>query len=154
MRLISVLTFVALALVSCSKDMSNPVNPGDYLIFGTFYGECLGNCSHFFMIRDGLLFMDDVEIGIPEEIPFTNDPMSSADYDLAVELQEEFPSDLTDSDKRIYGCPDCHDQGGVYLELNNSEGRFKWRIDTDDDEQSEAISTYKKRVMEVVSLLR
>ncbi len=126
----------------------------DQLIFGTFYGECAGNCTVLYKIQSGSLFEDDVDFGIPEVILFNDLPLSEADYLIAEELANTFPSDLTDSDKEVYGCPDCADQGGVYLELKQGDNTRKWRIDTRNDEQSAQILAYKARLFMVMDSLR
>ncbi len=143
-----------LAIAGCKDDdnMPNPLTDDDYLIFGTFYGECLGNCTHLFKLEDGRLYADEVNIGIPEEIEFEEYPMSEEDYELAEELWD-VPDDITQSDQTIWGCPDCADQGGVYLEIFSTEGRSKYRIDTRNDDLTEDIIAYKDRVLQIVAEL-
>ena len=127
---------------------------GDYLIFGTFYGECAGNCTVLYNIQNDFLYEDDVEIGIPDEIPFMSTPLSEEKYLIGVELSTTFPSDLIDSQKDVYGCPDCADQGGVYLELGKGGLFRKWRIDSADDEQSAQIVDYKRRLYMIMDSLQ
>lgn len=146
---------LCLSLAACMDDeLAFQFGEGDHLVFGTFYGECAGNCTVLYRIQSGLLFEDDVEIGIPDVILFNDQPLSEAKYLIAEELVTTFPSDLTGSDKEVYGCPDCADQGGVYLELKQGDNTRKWRIDTRDEEQSTQIIAYKMSLAAVLDSLR
>ena len=69
-------------------------------------------------------------------------------------LLATFPSDLLNSEKEIYGCPDCADQGGVYLETGKGNETRKWRIDAADLEQSAQILAYKERLYAIMDSLR
>ena len=153
-KLLIVLCF-CFPFVACTDDEKTvQFGEEDHLVFGTFYGECAGNCTVLYKIQSGLLFEDNVEIGIPEVILFNILPMSEAKYLIAEELTTTFPSDLIDSDKEVYGCPDCHDQGGVYLELKQGDDTRKWSIDTGNDEQSAQIIAYKVRLAAVMDSIR
>jgi len=146
---------LCLPIMACTDNEQVCVfGEGDYLIFGTFYGECAGNCTVVYKIQNNFLFEDDQEIGIPEEIPFLPAPLSNTKYQIAEEMLSTFPSDLLNSDKDIYGCPDCADQGGVYLETGKGNETRKWRIDAADSEQSAQILAYKARLYAVMDSLR
>jgi len=147
--------FVCLLLIgsqiSCKKDSAELIlNPDDYLIFGTFYGECTGNCVKLFKIQNNKLFEDDTDGLTLEEIPFKDKALETAKFEIAKDLIPSFPNDLLASEKRTYGCPDCADQGGVYIALKEGNLENVWSIDMSDEEQSEAIIEYKNRILEVL----
>ena len=69
-------------------------------------------------------------------------------------LQIWFPAELLNSDNKKYGCPDCHDQGGVYIEIIEGNESRKFVLDpVDTDDQSEEIVTFKKAVQGVLDRL-
>ncbi|MEO1627795.1 MAG: hypothetical protein AAFV25_21785 [Bacteroidota bacterium] len=151
--LCTALLATGLLLLGCNKSEENNIGPlseGDHLIFGTFYGECIGNCTTVFKLTSTQLFADDLDQGLPEDLPFQSDPLEDAKYQSAKMLLDDFPGDLLGSDKRVYGCPDCGDQGGFYFQLKRGEQVDIWRVDTWDEEQSGEIVAYKKAVREVM----
>ena len=138
---------------SCEKFDGDLDDPGDYLIFGGYAFECGGNCTNLYQLKNGKLFQDNVDWGLPDNIPFKNTPLDDSKYEIAKVLIDEFPADLLASDKRTYGCPDCGDQGGVYLELKDGRKKNTWLIDNWDDEQNQAIINYKLKIREVLQAL-
>ncbi len=154
MRNIAILLFSTLLVVASCADKENlPSVDEDYLAFGTYYGECFGNCTQFYLIEDGEIYADDIEIGVPGELVFQSEPLAPDKYDIAVELVSGFPSDLLASDKRTYGCPDCADQGGIMLETRVDGEVTRWHIDTQDVDQSQQIIDYKTRLLEIMAEL-
>ena len=137
--------------ISCSKEeFDGKLNSNESLIFGKYYFECGGNCVRLFKIENQKLFEDDLDWGLPEEIPFQPDALENSKFEIAKILIEEFPNELLKDSKRKYGCPDCGDQGGFYIELNAAGDRNVWLIDTWDDEQSQTIINYKNRIAQVL----
>lgn len=139
---------------ACSNDSSDlETNEGDYLIFGTFNGECFGQCTNLYKVDEEQIFEDDLNIGLPEDIPFKSEPMENSKFELAKQLKENFPNELLESSERTYGCPDCSDQGGIYLELRRDGDINKWTIDTDDTDQEEFLLDYKQQIKVIMNQL-
>ncbi|MBK9487878.1 MAG: hypothetical protein IPO07_03120 [Haliscomenobacter sp.] len=53
----------------------------------------------------------------------------------------------------VFGCPDCADQGGFYLEIKQGKSTRSWRIDTNDDQIPAYLSAYTAKVGKVVDEL-
>ena len=139
---------------SCTSEGNDgQLNSEDYLIFGIFYGECFGDCWVSYKLQNGMLYPDDTEFPTFEEIPFKKDPLDHSKFEIAKVLIESFPLDLLQSDKRTYGCPDCGDQGGYYLELMEDGKREVWTIDTEDVDQNQAIIDYKEKIFDILQQL-
>ena len=153
---ISLLFVFLFGITACDNDIQNDPAPQEkqVFIFGSFAGECLGNCVHYYKIEAEKLYADDIDHGIPDSIPFQTTPLSAAKYQLAEPLSEDIPDELLTSNQQVYGCPDCYDQGGIYLELRNGDKVQKWQLDTDSTDQSSAILEYKQRVVEVLVALQ
>ena len=149
------LIVILTATTSCKKDsFMLELAPTDYLIFGEYFGECIGNCVTLYKIEDGQLYLDDVDYGPPTEIPFLEAPLAPEKYEAARNIVDFFPNELLQSDRRRYGCPDCHDQGGIYLELFQEGQRHIWFIDPEDQEQSWAIINFKERLLLIYDELK
>ena len=144
---------ILLLFSSCDKSFDGMLEGEEYLIFGTFYGECIGNCLIAYKIQENQLFEDDEDFGPFDGMNFKPDALSNEQFELAKLLLDDFPIDLLDSDKLVYGCPDCSDQGGVYLELKSDGLLRNWRIDMFNNEQSQEIVNYKRQIIEIINAL-
>jgi hypothetical protein len=147
--------FVAILSTACDKTpLDGELEQGEYLIFGMSYSECSGNCAILFKLENQQLFEDSVDMFLlSSEIPFHSTALADAKYQIAKPLINNFPNDLLASEKQVYGCPDCLDQGGFYLELKQNGTKRSWRIDTNDEEQSQAIIDYKNRAFDILDNL-
>ncbi|MEZ4981145.1 MAG: hypothetical protein R2769_06065 [Saprospiraceae bacterium] len=142
-----------LALASCGKETLTTISDEQF-VFAVYYGECQGNCFTGFKMQEGEIFPDIEDFGYQEEYDFSTTPLSQEEYELASELLDEFPKELLDSRKDTYGCPDCTDQGVVYLELQTKNGIRKWMLDTFDEDQSQEIIDFKDKVLKTIQDLK
>lgn len=141
-----------MSITACQKD--EEVSSDD-LIFGLSYGECTGDCSYLYLLHNGELFADDgVEHFIPDAIPFQSTAEPDSDYQLSKNLLDDFPEQLVSNGQSSYGCPDCLDQGTIYLELRRNGSVYKFELDPDGDSGDPAIDAYGSEVIRVVDLLR
>lgn len=121
--------FVFLALSSCKKDEPQI---SDYIVFGHFYGMCVGeDCVEIFKVQDGILYEDDKDVYPGSDKPYEGNfnKIPDAKYQKVKNLRMEVPSELTKENEVVIGMPDAGDWGGIYLEImEGSEKRF-WLID-------------------------
>lgn len=150
LKVIILLSLILSIWTSCKKD-NNDLE--DYLIFGAFYGECGGNCTILYKIEGEQLYTDDVEWGIPDDIPFQAAPLSSNKYEIAKILIDEFPDELKNASESVFGCPDCADQGGYFIELKDGESIKSWTIDTSESEIPDYLVPYTQKIWEVLLAL-
>ena len=146
-KYLSLFAIMAL-LISCDKDNSNSCTP-DYFIFGTTYGFCGGNCTHLFKIKDGRVFPDDMEY-FYGNLKFKNTSLSSSKYLLAKPLSDNFPDYLQTHTDTVLGCPDCYDQGMVYIEIKQNLKVSWWKIDTEINSLPLEIRVYIEQMKTVV----
>lgn len=133
-----------LLLISCSSD--DPIVSEDHFIFGTTYGYCIGNCTHLFKYEGGEVFEDEMERFFGEDLVFseTNKPDI---VPIAEELLNAFPQELIDSDQETYGCPDCADQGTIFLQREFGDNVRSWYIDTRaQDDWSKELKDFHKLI--------
>jgi hypothetical protein len=125
----NLLLLFCLCAFCCSKDETKPAVEADfigfklknkeYFVFGTFYNECSGEaCVEMFKITPTSLLED-----VLDKYP-SRSSLFSGEY--LTQLNEKFevikempmlPSDLFSSPDHVFGCPDCSDGGGLYIEL-------------------------------------
>jgi hypothetical protein len=145
-----VLTFaVTFILFSCKKENTTKF---DSFVFGTSYGYCVGNCANFFLIEDGNLYADDME-RLTTPLKFKTDKLSVDKYNLAKQLRTDFPAYLKQNPNKTFGCPDCADQGSIYIEATINGKTETWLIDTDTTQQPAAIKNYIRDLRNILTQL-
>ncbi len=148
------LVLVLAGLSSCEEEPELP--RGDYLIFGHFYGECGGEgCVETFKLESNRL-LEDTTQQLRDGYNFENSyqVLDQADYEQAKKLLISFPDQLFAGRGRqpfgplgsgyktiglpqptfaesgaTFGCPDCVDQGGLFIEYRRGFAHGVWVID-------------------------
>ena len=118
-------------LSSCKKD-NNSIPANDYLIFGHFYGECMGEgCVEIFKLTDKGLF-EDVNDNYPTSLNQYNGDFSidrSCSLNQVVDLWNVIPEQLFDENNIVIGQPDAGDWGGIYFQYHRDGVNQYWLID-------------------------
>ncbi len=147
--------FLTLGLIlSCSSNDDPGITTS--LVFGQYYGFCVGNCFLPYQLNNQTLKVDENETYISTAYIFEpTTTLSEEDFVKARHLLNEIPSVLFEGPSVItYGCPDCADQGGLYLEITRSGKTTKIYLDNfDTEDQLAEVIAYKKKVVEVIHLL-
>ncbi|MEI2695423.1 MAG: hypothetical protein V9E90_10160 [Saprospiraceae bacterium] len=144
-------------LISACKEKDCCDYPeADYLVFGLFYGNCSGpKCIAIFKLSDSLLLEDSLD-NYPSRSNFYEGQYSQRPikkYVLAEKLRSQFPSQFLTDTQRVFGIPDAHDQGGVYLEYKSQTFHNFWILDTSIDRLPDAYKAYTELVKETVDKL-
>ena len=119
-----------LFISSCKKETVNTTPETDYLIFGNFYGECLGSsCVETYKLTDSKLYKD--ANNDYNHSNYTWNQLTGDKFISVKELANHIPSELLADRIQVYGCPDCRDQGGIYIEYAENGVIWSWRVDND-----------------------
>ena len=65
------------------------------------------------------------------EISFKNKASTDVNKDSVRAWIDHFPAELLAAPSGDFGCPDCYDQGGYYIEINIEGTQKFWHIDPD-----------------------
>jgi len=80
--------------------------------------------------------------------------MEQSKFDRVRHLIDEIPAELLMGGSKTYGCPDCADQGGIYISIGNSPATITYYIDpTNTTDQSPATIAYKQKIMAAIEQL-
>jgi hypothetical protein len=143
---------VILFISSCNKNCEIELAQNDFLIFGHFYGECLGEgCVETFKLTNNKLFED------------LNDNYSGTDFDF-IELENDtfeqvedlidyFPNQLLSEIETTLGCPDCADQGGLLIQYSENGTLQSWRIDQSQSSVPDYLHEFMDKVNEKIYLI-
>lgn len=136
-----VIGLMGLTAMSCMKT-TEKLEDGDYIVFGTFYGFCIGEeCREMYMLTNEKLYEDIDDSSTDEYVELSADL-----YADVLDLEISIPTDLTALPDSTFGCPDCHDQGGVQLNMKKDGVIQSWTIDNDLD----AIPTYLHSLVDLI----
>lgn len=148
-------------IISLAFSCQDPISPNseqvDQLIFGLAHGECIGKCFRVYQLNESKLYQDttvnylfdyeDFEFNAAYQL--TNDK-----FEIAQNLLHEVPSELLITENKKFGCPDCYDQGGIYVEIINESLNRRFVLDTDDtNDQSEEVRTFKQALQRTLQQL-
>lgn len=148
--------FLALTLVgviiSCDDDEGVSLNENSFLIFGHFYGECLGEaCVETFKLTDTQLFEDTLDDYSGKNLEFA--VLENAKFELVKDLPNFFPEKLLLENEDVQGCPDCADGGGLFIQYSKNGNVKDWRIDQDKRNVPEYLHHFIDKVNEKIRLI-
>lgn len=143
-------------LIACTNNDDDGGTP-DNIVFGQFYGFCVGQCFKPYQLTNIRLTVDNDEEHYMQGYTYkATDILDETALNEAKQLLEGIPQELLNAENgKVYGCPDCTDQGGIYLELNFNGKSKKVIIDNfDSEDQSNAIIAYKNKIRNVIQALQ
>lgn len=138
MKRVLFLIVAILSIVGCTpSEFENEVGiqleNNDFLLFGVYAGDCVGDCVDIYRLTQIDLMRDTTN-----QYPFNSGffigtyQMMPQQHFLAMqELLDVFPTMLLERENAtIFGCPDCADQGGFYVEIKKNTIHKKFYLDT------------------------
>ncbi|MFV0376550.1 MAG: hypothetical protein ACK5JD_04520 [Mangrovibacterium sp.] len=144
-------------MVSCDKDENVKLSDAGYLVFGHFYGECVGErCVEIFRLEKDKLF-EDTEDQYPYGAGFYAGnfvQLSAQKFDGAKDLVNYFPAELLNEPDNIIGLPDAGDWGGLYIEYNYNGIRKRWLLDQMKSNVPEKYHSFIDKVNEKIAQLQ
>ena len=143
-------------IVSCKKKDESPEQTPDYILFGHFYGFCIGEqCVEIFKLTDSNLFEDDLDLYPSRENPYDGNfnKLDNSKYQLVKSLAENIPPELLLETDTVIGMPDASDGGGVYFALINDAGNRFWLIDQFDHNIPEYLRPFKEEINNSISMI-
>lgn len=155
MKSFKIVTFFAILIIisSCKHDDDISVNENDYLIFGHFYGECIGEgCVETYKLTDTKLF-EDTNDSYAGTAPFNFIELGALQFEQVKDLIDFLPPELLNASDTAFGCPDCADQGGLFIQYLKNGNTKSWRIDQSKNQVPEYLYEFMDKVNEKISLI-
>lgn len=150
---------LALALIACNTDeeplflVEQPTAEGEYILFGTYAGECLGEeCIEIFKLT-GTTLSEDKNDNYPNtQTSYSGDfnLLSDEKFEIAKSLLSSTPASLLIITDTIIGQPDYADGGGIYFEYNVNDTHRYWLIDQVQSNVPSALHPWMDKVNSVV----
>ncbi|HBH24949.1 MAG TPA: hypothetical protein DDY13_16210 [Cytophagales bacterium] len=139
-------------IASCNSIETNDlekqsVENDDYIVFGRFYGYCLGEkCIDIYKFTDQKILEDsrDQYPNYIESYPGSFDQDLTENWYKYAEIHlPEVPVALFQEQDTIVGMPDAADWGGVYFEINQNGEKRYWLLDNNSDNLPEYLVDFK-----------
>ena len=135
--------------LSCQKETPE-ANNSNYLIFGQYYGMCFGEtCVETFKLTNGAVYEDQ-----NDEYPCQNLRFTLLNYDKFDKVRDlSIPEELLNDPTEVFGCPDCADGGGLFIQYSDNGVTKSWRIDQDKNRVPTYLHDFIDDVNEKISML-
>lgn len=146
------ISLILLLSSACNKE-DFKIDEDNYLVFGHYYGQCIGEeCIETFKLTDSKLFED------------TNDNYGGGDFNFIAldqtlfnqvkDLEAAFPAELLNDDgDGTFGCPDCADGGGLLIQYVEDGNINTWRIDQAKQNVPKYLYEFMDQVNEKIALI-
>lgn len=140
------LVFISILNYNCSSNDTLIIEENDYLIFGHFYGMCVGDgCVVTYKLTDNALYEDVNHNYSGTDLSF--EELDNQAFEQVNDLKNAIPSKLLSETESVFGCPDCVDQGGLFIAISKNGVLKSWRIDQDKNE----VPSYLHNFMDLVN---
>ncbi len=126
----------------------------EQLIFGTFFGQCMGTCATMYRYKvDGFRktfsadYTDSYFNG--GNLVFATELNDTSYISLATNIARNIPQSFLSSSDTVqrFGCPDCTDGGGIYFEMIKNGQKKKFYMDYETSKltgEAKLFATYLK----------
>ena len=155
MRIVAIILSITF-LSSCSQQNEVPEKDIEYILFGHFYGFCLGElCIEIFKLTEDAVYEDSTDI-YPSRLEAYRGKFVRLDnekFELVKSIAESIPKELLNEKDTVIGFPDVTDGGGVYFAINNGTGTRFWLVDQFDQNLPEYLIPLKDLINSSVSLI-
>jgi hypothetical protein len=140
-------------LISCNNDDDSiEINEQNFLIFGHFYGMCFGEeCVETFKLTDKKLFEDTIDDYLGQNLEFVE--LENDKFNKVKNLVDFFPNQLLNDNETVFGCPDCADGGGLFIQYSDNGTVKSWRIDQNKDNVPSYLHNFIDKVNGKIGLI-
>ena len=121
-----IIAFVLLVVASsCQKDGLGLDGEKDYIIFGSSYGFCEGECATSYLLKHDGLYKSTSYLRTGRLNTFS-EKLNAEKFNQVRGFEQKIPAEFLDEKKpeTTFGCPDCTDQGRVVFGLRK-EGQIR-----------------------------
>ena len=140
-------------LTSCNKDEDSiTINEQNFLVFGHFYGMCAGEeCVETYKLTDLKLYEDILDDYSGQNLDFVE--LDNETFEQINDLVDFFPNQLLNETDTVFGCPDCSDGGGLFIQYSDNGNLKSWRIDQFQENVPSYLHSFIDKVNEKIVLI-
>lgn len=147
-----ILFLLALSITSCNSERSEKSKDLDYLVFGHFYGHCVGEeCIETFKLTDDKLY-EDADDGY-RATTFNFQEVKGDHFNKVKDLKADFPEELLLEKEDVFGCPDCADGGGLVIQVSKDGKVHTWTLDQSKQNVPDYLHDFMDKINEKIALI-
>lgn len=152
------LPFAILVLsISCNRKDEDSVKPSpDYIVFGHFYGFCIGEeCIEIYKLTNDGLY-EDTSDSYPRWDRYDEGKWVKLDQGIFEEVKslvDHIPQQLLSSDGAVFGSPDAADGGGIYFAIVENGETKQWLIDQMEQNIPVYLRPFKDQINSSISMI-
>ncbi|MDE0917918.1 MAG: hypothetical protein OSA04_06385 [Flavobacteriales bacterium] len=136
---------------SCNKECIT-LNEQNYLVFGHFYGMCAGEgCVETYKLTNMKLYEDLIDDYSGQNLDFVE--LDNETFEQVSDLADFFPNQLLSESETVFGCPDCADGGGLFIQYSDNGNLQSWRIDQMQENVPSYLHSFMDHVNEAIVLI-
>lgn len=154
MKKITLVFLIFLVVLACNSDTDSEININEqnFLVFGHFFGECFGEgCIETFKLTDDSLFEDTIDDYNGQNMEFI--ALENETFEQVKDLATFFPNQLLNQNETVFGCPDCADGGGLFIQYSENGTVTSWRIDLNKASVPNYLHDFMDKVNEKIALI-
>jgi hypothetical protein len=136
---------ILFVITTCKKD-EEPAGQVEYIVFGHFYGMCIGeqcieifklDCCHIYEDTNDI-YPDHVNAYVASYVELDPKERDSVNF-----LINRIPNSLLSINEKVIGTPDVVDQGGLYFEIKHKDQPVRyWFIDQNKSNVPASLHTF------------
>lgn len=143
-------------LTACQSESVQPTSSYDYIVFGHFYGMCIGEgCVEYYKLTPTKLYENTEDVYPRSTTPYGGDYLVKSQFNFmkVKDLPSLIPQELFSEREHIIGMPDAADGGGIYLEISRDGEQYFWLIDKMDNYLPAYLPSFVDEVEKRISLI-
>ena len=126
------------------------------MVFGHFYGECVGEgCVEIYRI-DKFSLIEETSEQYPADEFYSFEESTQLSEELreqVIDLLDNVPDELWDETATVIGVPDGGDWGGIYVEILSDKGMRYWLLDQNEQNMPAVYNEFVDRINEKIALI-
>ena len=143
---------IAIAMTTSYNKDCITLNEQNYLVFGHFYGMCAGEgCVETYKLTDMKLYEDLIDDYSGQNLEFVE--LENETFAQVSDLVDFFPNQLLSEEETVFGCPDCSDGGGLFIQYSDNGNLKSWRIDQFQNNVPSYLHAFIDQVNEAIVLI-
>lgn len=151
-RIVLSLFTIGILLTCCKDDDKLIINEQNYLIFGHYYGMCMGEgCIVYYKLTNNALYKDITKNYSGQNMKFVK--LGNDLFEQVKDLADSFPNELLNQDETFLGCPDCADGGGLLIQYSENGSVRSWKIDKMKENIPNYLHNFIDKVNEKIRLI-
>ena len=154
--IIGFFALLAFAGMSCEKESNCLEQETYFIVFGHFYGECVGEgCVEIYKVADNKLYEETTNQYPGDEFyKFQEfEVLSDAKYQLVKDLENDVPEELWNETQTVLGIPDGGDWGGAYFEISSTRGHRYFLLDQNESNMNAVYNAFVDRINEKIAII-